>query len=68
MVANDYKCECGEVTERSFPMGSVRKHVKCPACGLMARKAIACPNAICRYSYMERSAGNPRVNRGKGRR
>jgi hypothetical protein len=66
VVANDYKCECGEVTERSFPMNAVRKRVKCPACGFMALKAIARPNAICRYSYMERNVGNPRVNRGRG--
>jgi putative FmdB family regulatory protein len=63
----DYRCDCGEVVERNFPMDDIKQKVKCPACGKMAKKAVACPNAICRYSYFERSQGNPRVNRGKGR-
>ncbi len=35
---------------------------------LVTRRLPPCPNAICRYSLIERNAGNPRVNRGKGRR
>lgn len=68
MVSNDYECKCGEIVERSFPMDAMKQRVKCPACGKMASKVMPCPNAICRYSYMERNAGNPRINRGKGRR
>lgn len=70
MASYDYQCECGEVIERTCPMGEAKEKVKCPACGKMAPRKWggAFPNVICRYSYFERSAGNPRVNRGKGRR
>jgi putative FmdB family regulatory protein len=62
----DYQCKCGDVTEHQVP--STQKTAKCPECGLRAKRLPPCPNAICRYSLMERNAGNPRVNRGKGRR
>ena len=68
MANYEYKCACGEGFERDFPMGERQAAVKCPACGKMAKRAITSPNAICRYSYFERNLGNPRVNRGKGRR
>lgn len=69
MATYQYKCECGEVIERDFPIAERKQRVKCPKCGKMAERAIlSCPNAICRYSLFERNLGNPRVNRGKGRR
>jgi putative FmdB family regulatory protein len=68
MPTYNYKCdECGQEQEREFPMSDIKQRVKCE-CGKMARKMIACPAAICRYSLFERNAGNPRANRGKGRR
>lgn len=65
----DYKCECGEITERTSSMADRKDKVKCPKCGKMAPRMWGgtFPNVICRYSLFERSAGNPRVNRGKGR-
>ena len=62
-----YKCKCGEVTDRDCKMGKAPKRVKCQ-CGKTAPRKWGQVNAICRYSLMERNAGNPRVNRGKGRR
>lgn len=67
MTKYEYKCECGKVTVRDYPMGKAKSKVKCE-CGKMAPRKIAIPAIQCRYSYFERSAGNPRVNRGKGRR
>ncbi|MHC4699588.1 MAG: FmdB family zinc ribbon protein [Planctomycetota bacterium] len=68
MAAYEFKCDnCGAVIERDFAMADKPKRVKC-TCGKMARAAISCPNAICRYSLIERNSGNPRVNRGKGRK
>jgi predicted nucleic acid-binding Zn ribbon protein len=68
LTTYEYECECGEVTTRDYPMGKAKSKVKCPECGKMAPRKIAMPAVQCRYSYFERSAGNPRVNRGKGRR
>ena len=67
MPTYDYQCKCGEVTEQCG-VPSTRKTIKCPVCGKRAKQMPPCPNAICRYSLIERNAGNPRVNRGKGRR
>lgn len=69
MPKYDYKCyHCGTVVEREFEMKQVKEKVKCHSCGKMAKRSWQAPNFICRYSYMERVQGNPRVNRGKGRR
>jgi predicted nucleic acid-binding Zn ribbon protein len=67
VVTYSYECECGEIANRVCEMGKAPKGVKC-TCGKRAPRKWGQVNAICRYSYMERSAGNPRVNRGKGRR
>ena len=65
----DYKCECGEEIEKTCSMADRKDKVKCSKCGKMAPRKWGgtFPNVICRYSLFERSAGNPRVNRGKGR-
>lgn len=69
MPKYDFKCECGEKIERDAPMSEAPKKVKCPKCGKMADRdwSAGFPAVQCRYSYFERAAGNPRVNRGKGR-
>jgi putative FmdB family regulatory protein len=66
MPVYDFQCKCGDVTEHQVP--STQKTTKCPECGRRTKRLPARPSAICRYSLMERNAGNPRVNRGKGRR
>ena len=63
----EYRCKsCGEDIERDAPMGEAPEKVKCK-CGKRAPRSWASfPSVQCRYSYMERMNGNPRVNRGKG--
>lgn len=60
-----YKCECGEEMIREFPMSKFKKKVKC-VCGKMAKKSWTKPNAIARYSLIDRSRGTARIGRGKG--
>ena len=64
----EYKCQhCGEVIERYARMGEAPEKVKCGNCGKRAsRNWSSFPAVQCRYSYMERVNGNPRVSRGKG--
>lgn len=65
MAVYEYKCECGEVLVRHFPMNQIKKRVKC-SCGKMAKKVWTKPNAIARYSLIDRSRGAARIGRGKG--
>lgn len=70
MPTYEYKCKhCGAVVDRYFAMGEAKDKVKCPECGKQAPRnwGASFPAVQCRYSYFERAAGNPRVNRGKGR-
>lgn len=67
MPTYEYKCKCGKEQDRIFTMGKAKSKVKCE-CGKMALRKITVLALQCRYSYFERSLGNPRVNRGKGRR
>jgi len=66
MATYEFKCECGEVQTRDFAMDKIKKRVKCPVCGKMAKKVWSKPNAIARYSLIDRSRGDARIGRGKG--
>jgi putative FmdB family regulatory protein len=67
MPTYEYECACGEVTDRIVPLAERKTKVKCTKCGSMAAVKFPRPAAHCRYSYMDRVHGNPRVGRGKGR-
>jgi len=68
MPTYEYRCDCGEEIERQAAMGKAPKTAKCPKCGNSAKRSWSSfPSVQCRYSYMDRVNGNPRVNRGKGR-
>jgi putative FmdB family regulatory protein len=63
----EYKCKCGEHVDRVSTMAEMKSKVKCPACGKMAPRCLSSfPAVQCRYSYLERTQGNPRATRGRG--
>ena len=67
MPLYEYRCNCGETIERTCSMNNMKKKVKCPVCGKMASRSFNnFPAVQCRYSYFERSQGNPRATRGRG--
>jgi len=61
MAIYEYECECGEEIERTNSMADMKKTVKCPKCGKMAKRAIRNRTAIVRHRL-----GEARIGRGKG--